>query len=290
MGVFEGILDETAGYDLDCAVDWILQDYPEDFEAFWGIRDANPPEDMDLDDWLEYQRLYALAADIAEAARSMVRPSGVDNDLHVFTSTLAQAAQKKKREIDEILATIKDQVSEQQYWELDRILETFGPSDPRTKHSFFRCALQVHAARDFLGWPAAFAAKMTILVKYLIRSPSNRVRAYLARVAECYIRDMTPEFAVMCRAVLDAFLGELYSDELVRKKIGPKGRVGLDARIQTAYAVGYLDDQLFDAARRIKRSGDDAIHLAPGLQLGADQLLEDTYNVLVRLEQHRPAA
>src|SRR5690606_29432174 len=103
-------------------------------------------------------------------------------------------------------------------------------------------------------------------------NPGEFTSAYLSRVAECYIRDMRPELAVMCRAVLDTAIQQVADDEQVKNIVGAgrRGHVGLERRIEFCRSCGIFDDEVRDAAERVMDAGDKAAHVVPGLERDPD--------------------
>jgi hypothetical protein len=101
------------------------------------------------------------------------------------------------------------------------------------------------------------------------------------RVAECYVREMRPEFAVMCRAVLDSALQEILTDEAVLKRVGGDTAT-LERRIQAAYSVGIFDDSSFKSANVVREAGNTAAHLTPGLETPMDDILVDVTRACCR--------
>src|SRR5207244_9256240 len=133
----------------------------------------------------------------------------------------------------------------------------------------------------------AVVARLQSLLNYLVTAHNGRTNAFLAHVARCYCLDYRTELAVMCRAVLDTALQDLAPDERVRAKLGgrPGDRVGLSRRLEYIDSLGLIRDDHLQAMRRIKRAGDDAVHVAPGLEPEPDALVADLLVALTAIEE-----
>lgn len=114
------------------------------------------------------------------------------------------------------------------------------------------------------------------------RQPCNRARAFLQRVARCYLFGFDAECVVMCRAVLDREFEAEISGEDVESwwgwyKSTDNGRNDkcknapkiLWGRIQTALFKRRLTQEEFDAADTVRDRGNDAVHKKPA---GSDAL------------------
>jgi hypothetical protein len=129
------------------------------------------------------------------------------------------------------------------------------------------------------------------------RQPCDRARAFLQRVARCYLFGFDAECVVMCRAVLDRdFEAEISGDDVEcwwgwykstdnerKRKNAPHNLWG---RIQTALFKCRLTQEEFDAADTVRNRGNDAVHKKPA---GSDALarVRETVQVLDGLEKTR---
>ena len=96
---------------------------------------------------------------------------------------------------------------------------------------------------------------------------------------------MAPEFAVMARAVLDTALEEFVDDETVRRAIGGDRHIGLERRIEYCGQEGVFDKQGKQAAGEIRDAGNQAAHMAPGLEPQMDRLLSGLMTALAQIER-----
>lgn len=275
------------GYDLDDAVEYASREYEEDFAEYWGLDASSPPEHLEFDQWREYKEIHSLAKRLAVAASTLVRPRRLSEDHRTLPGVLQLEAAEREQLVTEALEQLKERVSHGDWWQLWNAFRPTDPSDPRTKRDFLLNCVQIEATKLFPGSPAPMAARMLTLVNFLVRNPGERTRAYLSRVAECYLRGMKTEFAVMCRAVLDTALQDFVSDEEVRRTVGAGRNVGMERRIECCRAKRVFDVESTNVAKRIKDSGDNAVHLAPGLEPDPDRLLEDLVTILTCIEKGR---
>lgn len=110
------------------------------------------------------------------------------------------------------------------------------------------------------------------------RKPCDRAKAFLQRVARCYLFGFDSECVVMCRAVLDREFDELViNDDQVsdwwqvyqtttegRRYRGRKPPYGkLWAKIRVAEHSGMIDEDARKAADAVRERGNDAVHKTP---------------------------
>lgn len=133
---------------------------------------------------------------------------------------------------------------------------------------------------------------MLRLLNFLMRVENIRTRQYLSRVAECYVRSMRAEFAVMSRAVVQAALEDILSTEQVREilQLPRAQRVGLGNLISAADRVGILSPEAKEACERVKTAGDDAVHTMPDVAADPDDVLADLAKVVAHLEGRSDAS
>ena len=99
-----------------------------------------------------------------------------------------------------------------------------------------------------LGDAENMARRGVHLLSHVTETRSERVRAYLSRVAESYIYGLTTEAAVMIRAVIEAALDERLSEvpdaELHAAIAGPHGKHGFNLlqKMQFAKNKGWLPE------------------------------------------------
>jgi hypothetical protein len=272
---------------------WVVWDnYPHDFERFWGLKDDTCPEHLNADDWDEFRRLYDLAQRLGDGVIRLVRPKRIPDRALSGLGELRRAADDVERMVRDIVQKAREAGKTDV---ADLIEDVFleGPTAGALAHdAFFRNAMQIVAFHRFDYDLSGYADRMIQLIGHLTRAKDNRTQAYLARVAECYIRGMDPEFAVMARAVMHSAIERVLPEEAARGLVreGGKGRLGLAAHIDAAVAAGMVPDEVRRAMLRIKEAGDDAVHELPQLAPRPAELIERLSVVLKHLEEYPNAA
>lgn len=271
---------------------WVVWDnYPNDFEAFWGLRSEACPEYLEADDWEEYRRLYQLATKLGQGVVRLVRPRRLPERALTGLGELRREADHDEQLLRDVLEKVRDHGAEDLAEQIRDLIVYGTVGGARAKATFFDNAMQIVAHEHFGYDLDGYAERMIQLVGHLTRTENSRTQAFLARVAECYIRGMDPEFAVMARAVMQSALERVLPEEdarnLVREHEG--GRLGLAGHIDAAITAGMVDDEVHEAMKRIKDAGDDAAHALPQLAPRASILIEDLSNVLRHLEEYPDA-
>lgn len=276
MSGWEDQIVSNTQHTLADILEWTASDFYDDFIRVWGIEAAIPPEGMDHDDWLNVRRIYGLGEQIALLAISLVAKKGVGPSRTAEAVSIAE----ESAQFEEVVRRIRKKAAESEDPELHDVVKLLRlptqPSDPRTVDGILNNAIQMAIPESVLPPLSVVADRARKLASYAIRTEHERIRAYLSRVARCYCLDMTTELSVMCRATIAVALEEVVDDDLVcrRRGIRPREHIGLAARIDTAEAEGIVDGACIAALREIKKAGDDAAHVAPGLVAAADDLVE----------------
>lgn len=284
-GFFTDFIWEHPAFDLEDALAVVWDDFPRDWREFWGLDAEHTPDHLDPDEWEEFQRLDRLARRLGRVARTLVRPGRLPEKSLTEPWELRQEAEAARNRRKEILAELKELLPEERFREIRWMQHSHGTGGVEAKHQVFRTAMQLIAVSQFHGRPNRLAERMLELLDYVTRTDSMRVQAYLGRVAECYVRGMAPEFAVMSRAVLEAAIENVFPAERAKGvlRLEDRERVSLSRHIDAARNYGFLDNDSEAAARRIKEAGDDAAHECPQLASEPEKILEDLVHVLEHL-------
>lgn len=287
MGLFYDILRDAPEYSLGAAFDWAIRDFQDDLHDLYGIGAKEPPEDLDFDQWRSYVDLHRLVRKLATGASHLVRPTRTREDQLTLPQILEEEARERSDLIRNALERLKGRLDEEEWRDLRWALSPGHPDDPRTRRAFFDNCLQLEVMERFPSWPDLMADRLERLLGHMLRAPGETTRGYLGRVAECYIREMPTEFAVMARAVLDQAIQERLPDEevLVEVGSGKGGFVDLERRIQACFSKDLFGQAEFDAANDIRIAGRDAAHFTPGLEGDMDELLGKLSLVLHALEK-----
>lgn len=146
-------------------------------------------------------------------------------------------------------------------------------------------ALQVCAWRIYGVSPTEMARRMRDIFEALRENPGKFPDFYLRRVADCYVKGLIAEFAVMARAALESALKQVITDEVVRSSVGAGPRVTLERRCEAALALGHLSEDGFRAAQEIRKAGNDAVHFRPALAKNPRLLLMALSRALAELDK-----
>jgi len=168
--------------------------------------------------------------------------------------------------------------------------------------------LEEHVCITF-GWEAlgmlstARARFFELLWLLKNRQPCDRAKAFLQRVARCYLFGFDAECVVMCRAVLDGEFGKVIDDNQVSdwwkwyattpegtKYRGKRPADGqLWAKIHAAYHARMINEAERDAANAVRNRGNAAVHERPDSG-EAMEVVRQTVQVLDALEKNRRQA
>lgn len=237
------------------AVQGSIEGYWDDFQARWGLNEDEPPAWMKRDDWLTARILDRIASNWIKAARHLGQPAGYNP-------------------IPEIML------------DLDELSHGFG--EDLRENQFIEQRVQVGLALGSAESLFDQGRRAIALLKHLISVPGERAKAYLTRVADCYINGMETEGVVMCRAVLDAALQEgLDNGTIVRAgnaKLNRIDKVDLDDRLRHLKRERAVSGAALAAANRVRTAGNDAVHVSPGLA----ELEETLQDLVVFLQGWSP--
>jgi len=134
-----------------------------------------------------------------------------------------------------------------------------------------------------LGWEAmdmlskARSRFLDLLLLLRERALCDEARAFLQRVARCYLFGFDAECVVMCRSVLDLELGNA-----VDRQAGKS----LCEKIKAAYDVGMISDTECKTAHDVRCQGNKAVHEDPGCD-DALTVVRSTVLVLDALKKSR---
>lgn len=283
MYIYDHLLPDGS---LEDALEGAQENYTHEFRQYWGLEDDEPPEHLETAAWREYRNLYRLVQKLANGVESLVRPRRVPDEKLEELEYVREEAKRFAEKIRRLQKRLREELPKEEYWDLIEALRPVEPEDPRTKKSFLDNCMQIEATRLFPTSSWRMGRRMWRLLDRLVESPGMRTSAYLSRVAECYVRGMSPEMAVMARAVLEAALEEHVPDNAVQQTVGPgkNGRITLNRRREAARAIGIFNESEYQASGRVKDAGDEAAHVAPNLQSDPDDILDDLISALGALE------
>lgn len=166
-------------------------------------------------------------------------------------------------------------------------------TDPRSMADdpMLRPYLEILTAKWGLHQTEGAVKRLSRLLAYLVcGSLTAKVDAYLDHVAKLYVWGFETEAIVMCRAVLDAALASRLSAEAERRPAGSGSReLRLDEAIEECHKLGLIGPDERDLAHRLRRDGNELLHVAPTHHLefpDALAAIEALGRVLQRLFPH----
>jgi len=285
MVFFEDNIAGDSRFSLANALEYAESEFREDFLDHWGLEDDECPETLDHDEWIECRTIYDLAKQIAGVATTLLHRKGLGGDRLARPELWRAESSERQQKVEKLLETIAH-LPDSLRWQIEKALSPTDPSDPRTKYNIFRNSMQLHAAELVRISVGDIADRLVALVNHLARSADARTASYLERVAKCYVLNLPTEFAVMARSVLDSAIESRVDNEAVVALLGPRGRngIGLKRRIEYCAATDIFDSETERAATRVRETGDDAVHLVPGIKYEMDSLLEDLIKCLAAID------
>jgi hypothetical protein len=210
--------------------------WQEIYNDYWGLADEAGPEHLDWGQWERGKHLDRIAQRLTAAALSL--------DLRQMANA------------DELPA-----VDAETLGVVRNILVAYGESVlVRDRFSF-------EPADDALNMLYNAPDRLRQLISLTLSGTlDQRTTAFLSRIGRLYVYGFEPETLILCRAALDTALQERFPDSNVEKVLGMSRERGytLQERIHVAYSVGVFDDVQRSSAHRLRRAGNDAVHVAPG--------------------------
>jgi len=273
---------------LDELVSEVADWFPVNWAMFWGIGTPSPTEIGDEDDeFSNADELYRAIYHLVSSAASLSRRK-LPDDRRAMPRSLKERSEQERAAWNEAAGNLREVYAEEPekpgLADVLQFLEGQSPAE-RTER-FFRGTVETLAWQEFGYLPSELAERLLRLLEFSVLTKSERTQAYLRRVARCFILDLGPELAVMCRAVVEASLEHLDLEEAVNSVLerkNKKGHPGLVDWLDAASDVGLLDDGGRRAAENIRTSGNDAIHAAPDLARSPVELMQDLTEVLEQL-------
>lgn len=272
--------DPDARVDLDIALRASREFYEKEYIALWNLRGGEPPEGTTDEEWWELHRLHDLAERLAAATASLFRPSTLSSSELAEPDWLEQKEAAEAEEIEEIVRRAGEIMGEEDRDMVESELRNALPRDEAFKHRFFLTSFQIATAREFMPSLFRTSQRQLALVPFLTDVRRPTLNRYLARVARCYVWDLRPELAVMCRAVLEEAFRQRMPEEKLKRALPSHRRVTLGLWIDEAVSTGLLDDDHSAAARRIRDRGGDAAHGRPVEHLDPWSLVQDLRTLL----------
>lgn len=153
--------------------------------------------------------------------------------------------------------------------------------------TFLSHRFELAFASDLMWGIHEVAGRAEQLLGYLVRVKNERARAYLHRVATCYLRGLETETLVMAGAVLEAAIEDACPDDVVRENVPNlqgKKYLSMQDRLNYLTTLDNIDYPVIERAGWLWDHRGSAVHQAPGLEAEIDEVLEALVVVLNGLE------
>lgn len=153
--------------------------------------------------------------------------------------------------------------------------------------TFLEHRLELAFALDAVQEACRASQRAENLLSYLVRVENERARAYLHRVATCYLRGMETETLIMAGAVLEAAIEDACPEEAVRSnvpKLQSKKHLSMRDRLNYLTTLDDVDFTVVERADWLWEHRGSAVHQAPGLEAEIDEVLDALVIVLNGLD------
>jgi hypothetical protein len=143
----------------------------------------------------------------------------------------------------------------------------------------------IDLAREALEDRLLPAAKRLFLLMNLVTEvePGAKTTQFLRHVSRCYLWGFDSECLILCRSSIDTAFWDAVSDELcAARRDKPGRRFGLQDRIEAALPT-IIDNEIYNAAIRVKLSGDRAVHDDPQAGTNVLATIRDTLKIIRKL-------
>lgn len=142
--------------------------------------------------------------------------------------------------------------------------------------------LEIHVARQFCTGSGAMAQRCYDLSKLVLdRRPNRSVLQYLRRLSRCYIAGFDSEAVVMCRAILENALSDVFQ----RRRLEPDAKMRV--RLDQAQELQWISAAARRKAWTVWTRGNTAVHHDPEAVGDALSTIEMTLSVLQELYVER---
>ena len=227
------------------------QSWVEEFRGHWRLDEATPPTEWDPEEWETVKLFDRISEKIVTATKTL---------------------DKSEADWGEILGRFK----------ADSGVDV-------AENKLFNQCLETHLVGDLEDELDHMRKRVLKLIDFLMTVEFERARAYLARVGACYIRGLDTETVVMCGAVLDTALQELFDDNDLKSAGIRCGRFcSLGNRIQFAKTqVKLFDESAAERAYALADDRNNAIHTHPEASRSSEVCMAELGFLLDLIEGYR---
>jgi hypothetical protein len=115
--------------------------------------------------------------------------------------------------------------------------------------------------------------------------PSEPVERYLSRLSACYIGGLLPECVILCRALLENAVSDVFQRHGIPLPQNAEGVSAMHTRLKAAHMLGWLSAEGLTGAKTIWLRGNKAVHQDPDATRDVFGTVVLTGNVLSELYQ-----
>jgi hypothetical protein len=116
--------------------------------------------------------------------------------------------------------------------------------------------------------------------------PSEPVERYLGRLSACYISGLLPECVILCRALLENAVSDVFQRHGIPLPQNEEGVSAMHTRLKAAHMLGWLSADGLAGAKTIWLRGNKAVHQDPDATRDVFGTVVLTGNVLSELYHH----
>lgn len=257
----------------------VLTYLPEDEQEFrwrFGLDADTCPDHMQPEEWEHFQELRGLAKLFLQFAEQL---SSGEAD------AVAQKVERLVDETHELNRSLRASDEETRHFIFteEEGLQEVGPTYEITSWEFVREVLNFTFSRRELRRATEMTNRVKDLLGLLIETGDERTRAYLSRVAQCYLLGLETEGLVMCRSVLEAACERVTVADTVVRERNTTNDPSLSDRLKyLRFTRQVFEHDTYDQAMAIKDRGNLAVHDEPE-KTGLAETLHDLRDVLTEL-------
>lgn len=124
--------------------------------------------------------------------------------------------------------------------------------------------IQISVAEEYCTDTDKMAERCLALAEAVLASqPNEAVTRYLRRLSRCYIVGLLPECVMLCRAVLENAVAEVFDRHQEPFPVDDRGRPTMEARLERARKLGWLSDRTKRFAQDVWARGNKAVQSDP---------------------------
>jgi hypothetical protein len=112
------------------------------------------------------------------------------------------------------------------------------------------------------------------------RRPAAVTVKYVRRLVRCYVMGLFPETVIVCRAVVEKSIEDVFEHAGVPVPATERGESSLKTKIEATRRLGLLPDEVVDGAHKVRLRGNVAVHNDPEAVAEVKETVMLTYSVL----------